>query len=180
MKRISSEAVSELTTPGIELVESGYGTYGLGHLKIHFWDHSTKLRIGKFCSLADEIHIFLGGNHNLARISTYPFGIEEELIGPRPGHPLSNGDIEIGNDVWIGSHVSIMSGVKIGDGAVVAAFSHVVKDVEPYEVVGGNPARHIKFRFSQEQIEKLLAESWWNWPLDQIKEKRDYLTSEII
>jgi|LakMenE18May11ns_1017448.scaffolds.fasta_scaffold9790973_2 acetyltransferase-like isoleucine patch superfamily enzyme len=146
------------------------------HLQIHSWDEKTRIKIGKYCSIADEVHIFLGGNHDVSRVSTYPFGSDDTLIGPRNGHPLSNGDIIIGNDVWIGSHVSIMSGVNVGDGAVIAAFSHVVKDIQPYEVVGGNPARHIKYRFTETQIQKLLEIRWWDLPVKKVLSKRDVLT----
>lgn len=79
-------------------------------------------------------------------------------------HPATTkGDVIIGNDVWIAENVTIMSGVTIGDGSVIACNSHVVKDVEPYSLVGGNPAKFIKYRFTQDQIEKLLQIKWWNW-----------------
>ena len=172
--------ITELKKAGVDgLVEAGYGTYGVEHLQIHSWDKETRIKIGKYCSIADEVHVFLGGNHDVSRVSTYPFGSGETLIGPRYGHPLSNGDIVIGNDVWIGSHASIMSGVNVGDGAVIAAFSHVVKDVQPYEVVGGNPARHIKFRFTEIQIQRLLKIKWWDWPVKKVMSKRDDLTNGI-
>ena len=168
---------SNLRTPVTDLVTYGFGTYGAENLFIHSWDNSTRLVIGNFCSLADNIHIYLGGNHNYNLISTFPFGSANELTGERIGHPRSNGDITIGSDVWIGSHVSIMSGVTVGHGAVLAAFSHVVKDVQPYEIVGGNPAKHIKFRFAEEVIQKLLYIEWWNFKSDKIYELRDSLTS---
>lgn len=160
------------------LVTLGYGTYGAENLLVHSWDQKTKCMIGKFCSLADNINVYLGGNHNTSFISTYPFGTGVELIGHREGHPLSNGDINIGNDVWIGSHASIMSGVTIGDGAVIAAHSHVVKDMRPYEIVGGNPAKHIRFRFSDVEIELLLQIRWWELPEDEVFKYRDLLTSK--
>lgn len=145
---------------------------------IHSWDAKTKLKIGKFCSIADSVHVFLGGNHNISALSTYPFGVTgQELTSPREGHPKSNGNIVIGNDVWIASHVSIMSGITIGDGAVIAAFSHVIKDVKPYEVVGGNPAKHIRFRVPEEDIPDLLRLSWWNWPIEKIMAHREILVS---
>ena len=168
---------SSRTNHPTNLVTFGYGTYGAENLLLHSWDQKTKCMIGKFCSLADNINVYLGGNHNTSFISTYPFGMSVELIGHREGHPLSNGDINIGNDVWIGSHASIMSGVTIGDGAVIAAHSHVVKDVRPYEIVGGNPAQHIRFRFSDVEIELLLQIRWWELPEDAIFKYRDLLTS---
>jgi acetyltransferase-like isoleucine patch superfamily enzyme len=159
------------------LILVGFGTYGAENLILHSWDQTTKIKIANFCSIADNVQVYLGGNHNTKLISTYPFGTGNELIGPRSGHPLSNGDINIGNDVWIGSHASIMSGVTIGDGAVIAAHSHVVKDVSPYEIVGGNPAQHIRFRFSPNIIEKLIQVRWWDLPAQEIYQYRDLLTS---
>lgn len=114
-------------------------------------------------------------------VTTFPFSADsshDNLFGTKGLQPISKGDIEIGNDVWIGSHVSIMSGVKIGNGSVIAAFSHVVKDVLPYEVVGGNPAKHIKFRFSDEVISQLLGIAWWDWPQDKILKNAPLLLSE--
>lgn len=183
LSRASATQITQLQNLGIVgsgggVVDVGEGTYGENHLIIHKWNSKTKIKIGKYCSIADSVHIFLGGNHDISAVSTYPFGTtSEELIGPREGHPKSNGDISIGNDVWIGSHVSIMSGIVIGDGAVIAAFSHVVKDVLPYEVVGGNPARHIKMRFDAESVEKLLKVRWWDWEKSEIRHNRDLLTS---
>jgi hypothetical protein len=96
------------------------------------------------------------------------------------GHPSGKGDIIIGNDVWIGAKSTIMSGVKIGHGAIVAAGAVVTKDVQPYSVVGGNPAKHIKFRFDEKQIEKLLEISWWDWEESKIKEEAMLLWSADI
>jgi acetyltransferase-like isoleucine patch superfamily enzyme len=163
------------------LITVGEGTYGAVHLIKHSWNLETRVYIGKYCSIADNIHIFLGGNHNMNAVTTFPFSTDsshDNLFGTKGAQPISNGDIEIGNDVWIGSHVSIMSGVKIGSGSVIAAFSHVVKNVLPYEVVGGNPAKHIKFRFSNEVISQLLAIEWWNWPQDKIFKNVKLLINE--
>ena len=146
----------------------GKYTYG-SHNITTFWEGNppscASLNIGSFCSIADRIKIYLGGNHRLDRISTYPFG----HINQNPfsafngeGHPQTNGDVNIGNDVWIGADVTIMSGVTIGDGAVLAANSHIVKNVEPYTIVGGNPAKLIRKRFSEPVIDKLLELKWWN------------------
>ena len=161
------------------LIVIGEETYGVEHINLHSWDSQNKLIVGKYCSIADRCHIFLGGNHDISRISTYPFGENgtTQMIGEREGHPLSNGDVVIGNDVWLGSGVTIMSGVTIGNGAVVAANSHVVRDVKPYEIVGGNPAKHIRFRFSDVVIAQLLELEWWNWNRARILNIRDLLTS---
>lgn len=112
-----------------------------------------------------------GGNHRMDWVSTYPFLAitdhwpEAEGIS---GHPWSKGDVVIGNDVWIGNGVTILSGVTIGDGAVVAARAVVVKDVPPYTVYGGNPAKFIKRRFSKKVSKKLLETAWWEWPREKI------------
>ena len=96
------------------------------------------------------------------------------------GHPKSNGDVIIGNDVWIGNNVTILSGITIGDGAVIGCNSHVVKDIEPYSIYGGNPAKLIKLRFTQEQINKLLKIKWWNWDDDKINSAISLLCNSNI
>ena len=138
----------------------------------------AKLIVGKFCSFAPELVIFLGDEHRTDTITTYPFGMgHKDVFGNAVVCPArTKGNVVIGNDVWIGYRVTIMSGVTIGDGAVIAANSHVVKDVKPYEVVGGNPARHIKFRFDEETIELLLELKWWNKPKKTIRELIPLLT----
>jgi len=142
----------------------GKHTYGHGKIDVKKWNDNNKILIGSFCSIADKCVIFLGGNHRTDWVTTYPFGhINQHIFDSFNGigHPASNGDVVIGNDVWIGCNVTIMSGVNIGDGAVIAANSHVVKNVKPYEIIGGNPAKHIKYRFNDEIIEKLLKIRWW-------------------
>ena len=158
----------------------GEYTYGAQHLHVHSFDHLNRITVGKFCSIADGVHVFLGGNHRLDWVTTYPIAQQpdvEAFKGKRLGEsPRSNGDVTIGNDVWIGSHASIMSGITIGHGAVVAAFAHVVKDVAPYEVVGGNPARHLKFRFDDAVVESLTDIAWWNWPIEVLVANHHLLT----
>lgn len=149
--------------------EIGRYTY---HNKLSVIDHpDAKLTIGQFCSIAPDVKIFLGDEHRTDWITTYPFGtVHKDVFGERAtGHPASKGDVVIGNDVWIGYGATIMSGVHIGDGAVIAARSHVVKSVSPYEVVGGNPAKHIKYRFDQEIIDLLLELKWWDKPESLIR-----------
>ena len=145
----------------------GRHTYGAGNIRVVFGDDQHSLTIGHFCSIAGNILVFLGGNHRVDWVTTFPFGHVHKGIFDGfggEGHPSSKGSVVIGNDVWIGQGVAIMSGVSLGDGAVIAANSHVVKNVEPYSVVGGNPARLIKLRFLPEQIQALLKIQWWNWP----------------
>jgi acetyltransferase-like isoleucine patch superfamily enzyme len=142
------------------------------HNKLSVISHpEARLTIGKFCSIAPDVRIFLGDEHRTDWVTTYPFGtVHKDVFGERiTGHPATKGDVIIGNDVWIGYGATIMSGVEIGNGAVIAARSHVVKSVAPYELVGGNPAKHIKFRFNDEIINLLLDLKWWDKPESLIR-----------
>lgn len=148
-----------------------FGKYTYGTPTLHFENTNAKLVVGNFCSIAINVHIYLGGNHRTDWVTTYPFG----HINKRNftsfngmGHPATRGDVIIGNDVWIGENVTIMSGVTISDGSVIANNSHVVKNVEPYTLVGGNPAKFIKHRFTSEQITHLLEIKWWEWDDNKI------------
>jgi acetyltransferase-like isoleucine patch superfamily enzyme len=160
------------------------GKYTYGHDNIRaVWRGKNKINIGKYCSIAANCTIFLGGDHRTDWITTYPFGHIHRKVFTNfngEGHPSTKGDVNIGNDVWIGSSVTIMSGVTIGDGAVVAANSHIVKDVPPYAIVGGNPGRVLKYRFDEHQIEQLLQIQWWNWTDVKINENLPLLCSGDI
>lgn len=157
-----------------ENIRIGRHTYYDSSLKVRSWGEGSKLTIGSFCSIADNVEIFLGGNHRYDFISTYPF--KAKGWGGND-NVYSNGDVIIGSDVWIGSGAKIMSGIEIGDGAIIAAFSVVTKDIAPYSIVGGNPAKLIKKRFSDEKIKRMLEVCWWDWPDDLIKKNVSELTS---
>jgi len=143
-----------------------FGKYTYGKPQIFWANDNAKLVVGNFCSIAENVTIYLGGNHRTDWVTTYPFGhINQNIFNNFNGygHPSTKGDVIVGNDVWIGKNVTIMSGTTIGDGAVIANNSHVVKNIEPYSLVGGNPAKLIKYRFTPEQIDQLLEIKWWNW-----------------
>ena len=140
----------------------------------HYPVNHEKLIIGKFCSIAcGAKFLFNSANHTLKSLSTYPFALmydEWNMDKKDVAKGWDNkGDIVIGNDVWIGYNAIILSGVKIGDGAIVATGAVVTKDVKPYEIVGGIPAKVIRKRFSHEVIIKLQKMKWWNWPADKIR-----------
>lgn len=138
----------------------------------HFDFIGDKLIIGKFCAIAKNVKFIMNGaNHQVSGFSTYPFyifGNGWEKAAPKPEDLPFKGDTCIGNDVWIGYNATIMPGVKIGHGAIVASQSVVTKDVPPYAVVGGNPATVIKLRFEQTVIDELVAIAWWDWPIEKI------------
>ena len=141
----------------------------------HYPVNGDKLKIGKFCSIAcGAKFIFTSANHSLKSLSTYPFPIFFEEWGLGVQNITSawdnKGDIIIGNDVWIGYEAMILSGVTIGDGAIIGTRAVVTKDVPPYTIVGGVPAKTIRKRFSDDTIAALLQISWWDWPEEKIKQ----------
>lgn len=159
------------------------GEYTYGNPKVYDWDEGTTLKIGKFTSIAENVTILLGGNHRMDWVTTYPFSALTTTwpeAGNISGHPQSKGDVIIGNDVWIGFGSTILSGVNIGDGAVIAARSLITKNVPPYSIVGGVPAKIIKLRFSEDIIKKLLKLSWWNWSDKKIRLHISILCSNNI
>jgi len=171
---IQKQAICDSTiydTIGTSDISIGRFTYGYDAVKVRQWDEGASLTIGSFCSLS-EMTIILGNGHRSDWITSYPFGkiYSDELIDVSiPDQSSTNGNVIIGNDVWIGRKVTIMSGVTIGDGAVVAANSTVVKDVEPYSIVGGNPAKQLSYRFDHSIIQLLCRLKWWDLDLECIK-----------
>jgi virginiamycin A acetyltransferase len=138
-----------------------------------------QLIIGKFCMIASNVTFIMNGaNHLTDAISTFPFAIfGGDWANAMDGKTYPNkGNTTIGNDVWIGYNATIMAGVTIGNGAIIATNSVVTKDVEPYTIVGGNPAKVIKKRFSEERIEQLLEMAWWNWGIEKITKNIQHLT----
>lgn len=165
-----------------QYIKYSVGKYTYGAPIVKDWHQGSTLKIGNFSSIAENVTVLLGGNHPIDWVSSFPFGIVFEEFKERYyEYPkLSKGSIVIGNDVWIGLNSTILSGVTIGDGAIIAAGSIVTKSVEPYAIVGGNPAKLIKKRFTDEAIFKLLAIKWWNWKIDKIKDNLDLIMSEDI
>lgn len=153
------------------------------NVKYHFDFTGDQLIIGRFCMIASHVTFIMNGaNHLTDAITAYPFAIfGEGWKNAMEGKKYPNkGDINIGNDVWIGYNTTIMAGVKIGDGAIIATNATVTKDVEPYAIVGGNPAQLIKKRFSANQIKKLLTIQWWNWDIEKITRNLHLLTDHRI
>lgn len=147
--------------------------------------NNDKLIIGKFCSIACKAKFLMAsGNHTMRSLSTYTFPIFYEEWGLEISHITdawdNKGDIVIGNDVWIGYDAIIMSGVKIGDGAIIGTRAIVTNDVPPYTIVGGVPAKVIKKRFSDDTISKLLKIKWWDWSYEKIQANIQYIQSGNI
>ena len=146
-----------------------YGKHTYGILNIHAWDDEYKssvINVGSYCSIASNVSVLLDGNHTYTGFSTFPF---KESLGWDTGiNTWAKSIPEIGNDVWIGMNVLILSGVSIGHGAVIGANTVVTKDVPPYAIVAGNPGRIKKYRFSQDIINELLRYPWWALPDETI------------
>jgi virginiamycin A acetyltransferase len=143
-----------------------------------------KLKIGKFCSIGFGTQFISPyANHQMHSFTTYPFWhifSQKETLLPWLEDAESKGDTVVGNDVWFGRECTILPGIKVGDGAVIAAHSVVVQDVPPYAIVGGNPSKLIKYRFSQDIIDELLKVKWWEWDLERIKQNHAILMGHDI
>ena len=154
----------------------GEYTYFDEQITFGLWQTEDKIALGKFCSLAKDITIFGGGEHFTKRASAYPFVLmfaEDRLESLVDGK--NKGKTIIGNDVWIGFGATIMSGVKIGNGAVIGAKAVVANDIPDYAIAVGNPAKVIRYRFSPQTIERLIKISWWDWKLSKILNNLDLL-----
>ena len=155
------------------------GRYTYGRPEIISTDYNT-LKIGSFCSFARGVKFSLFGNHRMDWVSSYPFHVHITHKNFIEGYPNIKGNIIVGNDVWIGLDSFIRAGVTIGDGAVIGACSVVAKNIPPYAIVVGNPAKIIRYRFNEEIINELLKIKWWDWPIDKIIKDLPLLQSSNI
>ncbi|MDL2253891.1 Vat family streptogramin A O-acetyltransferase [Ruminococcaceae bacterium OttesenSCG-928-I18] len=179
-----------ITRPNIEVGDYTYydddeGSENFEHHVTHHYEFlGDRLLIGKFCAIAKGIQFVMNGaNHRMNSVTTYPFNIMgqgwEKTTPALTELPLK-GDTVVGNDVWIGQNVTVMPGVHIGDGAIIAACSVVAKDVPAYHIAGGNPCRILKQRFDNGLIEYLLDLKWWDWPAEKIFTYLDALCSQDL
>ncbi|WP_311785218.1 CatB-related O-acetyltransferase [Ferirhizobium litorale] len=156
--------------PGIRI---GRHTYGIVPESIHGYDATSVLDVGSFCSIAEEVLFFVRSNHPTNLPSTFPLEVYVSKTKRSKDDLVSKGPISIGNDVWIGRRAVIMSGITIGHGAIIGACSVVTRDVPPYAIAAGNPARVVGYRFPEPVIRQLLELQWWNWSDDKIRRNID-------
>lgn len=154
-------------------VRIGRHTYGIAPRNLVRPTAAAPITIGAFCSIGPDVMIFGQADHPTQLASTFPF--RAKLLRPdaENADAVTRGGVAIGNDVWIGARAIILSGVTVGDGAVIGAGAVVPRDVPPYAVVAGNPARLIRFRFDEKTISALLALRWWTWPDERIAALED-------
>jgi len=158
------------------MIELGYMSYCSGEVR----GDLSKVIVGKFCSIAQGVIFDLGFHHNDQFVSTFPFNMFYKSAKHITSHPRTKGDIIIGNDVWIGEGAMIHGGITIGHGAIIASRAVVTKDVGNYEIVGGVPAKHIRYRFNPSAIDMLLELKWWNLPEEKIEKLIPFLMSNNI
>ena len=156
----------------------GTGTYGMPH--VHDDNEGTTLRIGAYCSIASDVSIFLGKNHRIDWITSYPFPAFFKEAMHITDFGESRGDVTIGSDVWLCANCTILSGVTIGHGAVVATGAVVTRDVEPYALVAGIPAKFVRWRFDETTRQALLNSAWWDWPTAELLGVVELLCSDQL
>jgi acetyltransferase-like isoleucine patch superfamily enzyme len=159
--------------------EAGVGTYGTPAVHVYFGD-TNRVIVGNYSSLADGVEFMVGANHTIDSVTSWPVLECFALPGAWELMPWSKGDIIVGNDVWIGRGAKILSGVTIGDGAVIGAYSVVTRNVRPFAIVAGNPAVEHRRRFEDHIVNRLLAIRWWDWPLDVARERAKALASRDV
>ncbi len=185
LKNIKNKVLSKLFPNRFWLLKDlfpqydiGVGSYGKP--QILSWGENATLKMGNYCSIALDVQILLGGEHDMERVTTYPFDTLEQYSPNFHTSPKSKGDIVIGSDVWICRGAMILSGVTIGDGAVIAARAVVTHDVPVYGVVAGNPAKLIKYRFDEPIRTRLMEIKWWDWSEARINKTVPYLVDDQI
>lgn len=174
--KISHQAelrLKQYQTPnGNIFLEIGTMSYGIEMMVYTDLLSASRVCIGKYCSIADGVSFFPNAEHDLSRVSAYPFVHCAEIwpeLSDLTGHPMTRGDIRVGNDVWIGAGAMIRDGISIGNGAVVGMGAVVVHDIPAYAIAVGNPARIARYRFDPVMIEQLEALAWWHWPMPEIR-----------
>jgi chloramphenicol O-acetyltransferase type B len=146
------------------------GRFTYGNPRLLMWDAKERISLGSFCSIAEEVAIFGGGEHVTNWVTTFPMRIAfGDPLAEKDGHPASKGPTVIGHDVWIGFRAIILSGVTIGSGAVIGAGAVVSQDVPPYAIVGGNPATVLRYRFAPDIVQRMLVLAWWDWDIEKIE-----------
>ncbi len=181
-----------ITRPNIEVGDytyfddpDGAERFEDNNVLYHYAFHGDRLVIGRFTAIARGARFIMNGaNHAMEGFSTYPFNIFnggwEKGFDQQTWTDAGRGDTVVGNDVWIGTDVTVMPGTVIGDGAIVAARSVVAGDLPPYAIAGGNPAKVIRLRYDEETIARLLSIAWWNWPADKITRNLDAIRGNDI
>ena len=171
--------------PGLETLDQHFPGHAIGRgsyggLSVPRYPGDAKLVMGAYCSIAEDVTVMLGGEHRIDWVTTYPFNGLWSAGHGIEGHPITRGDVVIGNDVWIAREAMILSGVTIGDGAVIGARAIVRSDVPPYGVVAGNPGKLVKMRFDDATVARLLEIAWWSWPKERIERALpDLLSADI-
>jgi acetyltransferase-like isoleucine patch superfamily enzyme len=161
-------------------VTVGRHTYGFEKDTFFIYTEGARIDVGAFCSIGPQVKVHGGGEHVMDRASTFP--MNARLFDPdRRSRPdeFDKGPTVVGNDVWIGMGATVLAGVSIGDGAVIGARAVVTKDVEPYAIAVGNPARVIRRRFDQETCERLLALRWWDWSDSELQARRSWFIGDV-
>lgn len=161
-------------------IEVGVGHYGIPIIK-HYIHDETRLLVGNYSALSETAIVMLGGQHDASHVTTYPLRIMLKLPGAgQDGVPVHTADTRIGSDVWLAQRAFVRSGITIGHGAIIAAGAVLTKDVPPFAIMGGNPAKVIRYRHTEEQREALLEIRWWDWPEAEIRRATPLLATDDV